>query len=173
MNTEQINESLFQSFENQLADCAALTLIHDPSDIRKPYSKSLENIGKVLDLKSNVINGYSTYNIVGVVERDKSVHLLSHRSYSNRDNNFLSRKTIKALELGKDLDPKSQSVYESGDYFNKKSISKEEIKKISKKIKSKNPSVKITHVLDREFDDDDYFNMIHEQQDQFVIRLKK
>lgn len=173
ISSEKINDSLFESCESELQQCENLTLIHDPSDIRKPYSKSLEKIGKVRDLKSNIINGYSTHNIVGVVEKDKSVHLLSHRSYSNKDDNFLSRKDIKKLESGKAIDKKQKDLYKSDDYFNKKSITEEEIKKISKKIKSKNPSIKITHVLDREFDDDDYLNIIHKQQDQFVIRSKK
>ena len=111
MSVDQVNESLFESFAQELEGCRDLTLIHDPSDIRKPYSKSLANIGKVLDLKSNVINGYSTHNIVGVVEDNKSVHLLSHRSYSNRDKKFLSRKMIKSAEAGKDLDDNIQSLY--------------------------------------------------------------
>jgi hypothetical protein len=173
INVDKVNDSLLDTCRNELRDCKHLTLIHDPSDIRKPYSKSLGNIGKVRDLKSNVINGYSTHNIVGVTETDKSVYLLCHRSYSNKDIKFLNRKTIKRLESGKEVDKDIEELYKSTEYFNKKTISLEEIKKISQKIKEINSEIVITHVLDREFDDDEYFDVINELQDQFIIRSKK
>ena len=42
----------------------SIILIHDPSDIRKPYSSEAEDIGKVRDLNGRIINGYSTHNVL-------------------------------------------------------------------------------------------------------------
>lgn len=173
ITVEKVNASLLESCEKEIGSCKDLTLIHDPSDIRKPYSKSLENIGKIKDLKSNIINGYSTHNIVGVIDVDKSAHLLSHRSYSNKDTKFLNRKDIRKLESGKEVEEDIKALYSSNEYFNKKIISSEEITKISQEIKAINSEIRITHVLDREFDDNHYFDIIHTLQDQFIIRSKK
>ena len=56
-----------------------VTLIHDPSDIRKPHSKEAEDIGKVRDLKGKIINGYSTHNIIALPSNAKKVMLLSNK----------------------------------------------------------------------------------------------
>jgi hypothetical protein len=84
ISVEKINESLAERFIENNADMSEAYLIHDPSDIRKPYSKKIENLGKVRDLSGNIINGYSSHNIVGIAGDNKSVHLLSHVSYSNK-----------------------------------------------------------------------------------------
>jgi len=98
INVEKINESLAERFISNNTDMCEAYLIHDPSDIRKPYSKKIENLGKVRDLKGNIINGYSTHNIVGIAGNNKSVHLLSHISYSNKYDKFLKREFVKKLE---------------------------------------------------------------------------
>ena len=58
INVEKINESLAERFISNNTDMCEAYLIHDPSDIRKPYSKKIENLGKVRGLKGNIINGY-------------------------------------------------------------------------------------------------------------------
>lgn len=35
-------------------------IVHDGSDIRKPYSQKLPQLAKVRDLKGSIINGYNT-----------------------------------------------------------------------------------------------------------------
>ena len=75
ISVDKINESLAERFIKNNADMSEAYLIHDPSDIRKPYSKKIENLGKVRDLNGNIINGYSSYNIVGIAENNKSTHL--------------------------------------------------------------------------------------------------
>jgi len=47
------------------------------------------------------------------------------------------------------------------------------MQKTSTAFKSNNPASKITHILDREFDDEDYFCFIKDLGDEFVIRAKK
>lgn len=151
-------------------------LIHDPSDIRKPYSKEAENLGKVRDLNGNIVNGYSSYNVVAITPNDKSVHLLSHRSYSNKDDEFLKSEFINKLKENKKFEEEeaARKLYDSGDYFNKKLLAIEEIRRVSTELKANNPTIKITHIFDREFDDDEYCKLIDsELNDDFVLRLKK
>ena len=138
ISVEKINESLAERFISNNVEMSEAYLIHDPSDIRKPYSKKIENLGKVRDLKGNIINGYSSHNIVGIADNNKSVHLLSHISYSNKDGKFLKREFIKKLENNKEFEgeEEARALYESEEYFNKKIVSNKEIEDISIKLKS-------------------------------------
>lgn len=176
INVEKINESLAERFISNNTDMCEAYLIHDPSDIRKPYSKKIENLGKVRDLKGNIINGYSTHNIVGIAGNNKSVHLLSHISYSNKDDKFLKREFVKKLEKSKEFEGEKEAreLYETNEFFNKKIISNEEIQEISARLKSLSPNLQITHILDREFDDDEYLKIINSSiKDSFIVRSKK
>ena len=102
--TSLVNDTLIADAIDQLKDSKELYLIHDPSDIRKPHSEKIETLGKVRDLNGNIINGYSTYNIVGVEHKHHKVHLLSHGLYSNNDPKFLKAKEVKSIKDGKDFD---------------------------------------------------------------------
>lgn len=170
-----INDVLMGEALKQLSSQEEIYLLHDPSDIRKPYSKQIENLGKVLDLNHRVINGYSSYNVIAVRPHDKKVHLLSHELYSNKSPSFLKAEYVSKLRENKDF-PEKESVlkqYESGQWFNKKTLAKATIQKTSQSFKARNSSLKITHILDREFDDEDYFSFISALKDDFVIRAKK
>ena len=175
LDGELINDALMGLALNKLSSHDEIYLIHDPSDIRKPHSKKTENLGKVRDLNSRIINGYSSYNVVAVTPKDKTVQLLSHELYSNKDPKFLKAEYLKKLESNQSFpeDESIQALYNSEDWFNKKTIAKAAISKTSKAFKEKNLSTKITHVLDREFDDEDYFSFISALGDDFVIRAKK
>ena len=176
LSPEIMNDALLDQTCKSLSAAKQIDVIHDPSDIRKPHSKKTENLGKVRDLSGNVINGYSTHNAIAIVPNDKTVHLLSHVSYSNKDPKFLKREIIDKLEKNREFegDAEAKELYESGDYFNKKTLSLGEIEKIGKSLKAANPEALITHILDREFDDDDYLNLIDQDLKQdFVTRSKK
>lgn len=176
ISADKTNETLLEQVSIKLNQAAEVTLIHDPSDIRKPHSKEAEDIGKVRDLQGKIINGYSTHNIIALPSNEKKVMLLSNKTYSNKSDNFLSQDTIQKLLSGRSFDgrDKANKLYLSGDYFNKKTLSKDEITRCSTKLKASNPSLKITHVLDREFDDNDYISLISKDlNDDFVIRSKK
>ena len=58
LDDELINDALIAEAIESVSNEANLYLIHDPSDIRKPYSTKAEKLGKVRDLKNNIINGY-------------------------------------------------------------------------------------------------------------------
>jgi hypothetical protein len=64
-------------------------------------------------------------------------------------------------------------MHDSGDWYNKKTLTKDIIQKVSVSLKKTNKGQEITHIMDREFDDDDYFSTISLQGDDFVIRAKK
>ncbi len=170
-----INDSLIGEALNQLSGEDEVYLIHDPSDIRKPHSEKTNNLGKVRDLNGKIINGFSTYNTVAITPKNKTVRLISHESYSNKDDNFLKTETIKAIKSNANFDGKedAKKLYTSEKWFNKKSITKSAVDRISKQIKESLPRIKITHILDREFDDNDYCMHIATLGDDFIIRAKK
>ena len=53
----------------------------------------------------------------------------------------------------------AKKLYDSGEYFNKKTLSVDEIKKVGRELKNANNTALITHILDREFDDNEYMNL--------------
>lgn len=175
LDDELINDTLTADAINALSNEAAIYLIHDPSDIRKPYSTKAENLGKVRDLQNNIINGYSTHNIIAITPNSKNVHLISHESYSNKDPKFLQAELVRKIKAGKlgEEQVSAKETYDSDEWYNKKTLTKDRIQKVSVQIKKENPCQKITHIMDREFDDDDYFSTISLQGDDFVIRAKK
>jgi hypothetical protein len=175
LDEELINDALTTDAINKLSKEADIYLIHDPSDIRKPYSVKAENLGKVRDLQNNIINGYNTHNIIAITPNSKSVHLISHESYSNKDAKFLKAELVRKIETDK-LDEEqvaAKKIYDSDNWYNKKTLTKDRIQKVSAQLKKTNQHQKITHIMDREFDDNDYFSTISLQGDDFVIRSKK
>lgn len=66
LEAQIINDTLLKQACKTLTHAKEINVIHDPSDIRKPHSKKTENLGKVRDLKGNIINGYSTHNAVAI-----------------------------------------------------------------------------------------------------------
>lgn len=73
----------------------------DPCDIRKKHARNMENLGKVLDLDKNVINGYSTFNTIAVYEKNKQVRLVDTKVYSNREARYVTQKELELYHKGK------------------------------------------------------------------------
>ena len=59
-NPEQINEVLCAETAKKYESSNNVILIHDPSEIRKKYTKQAEHIGKVKDLSKKTINGVTS-----------------------------------------------------------------------------------------------------------------
>lgn len=143
ITTKSLNDSLLSQGSSAMKGNKHIVLIHDPSDIRKPYSREMENLTKVLSLDQEVINGYKSFNSVAIGE-DKKLHLLGCRAYG-------------AEEGGKS----------AGE------IEFEQISQISVGLKKKEADAVLIHVLDREYDDQAGFSLIDKElEDKFVIRLK-
>jgi hypothetical protein len=176
ISPEIVNATLMEQARVELNDCTQVYVIHDPSDIRKPYSSVTENLGQVRDLNGKIINGYSSHNAAVVIPKDQKILPLSHVSYSNKDPAFLKQDLINKIKNGKEFEGQVEAtnLYNSGEYFNKKTLTTSEITRISNGLKRDHPSLGITHILDREFDDDDYLKLINETlSDFYVIRAKK
>jgi len=176
LESEMINESLLEQACEKLGGAKEINIIHDPSDIRKPHSKKTVNLGKVRALNGDIINGYSTHNSIAIEPGKREVHFLSHKLYSNNDELFLKREEINKLkkEVLFEGHEEAKKLYDSGEYFNKKTLSIDEIKKVGRELKKSNNTVLITHILDREFDDNEYMNVISEDLSQdYIIRAKK
>jgi len=83
---------------------------------------------------------------------------------------------IKKLNEGKSFegDDAARELLNSNEYFNKKTIFTTEMSRISTQIKDKQPELKLTHILDREFDDEENYKLIDKElDDEFVARAKK
>jgi len=175
LNSNVINEVLRDTVAEIAKNETLVSLIHDPSELRKQHSKALENIGKVRDFNKNIINGYDSFNTIATFGNSKKVHLMQNEVYSNRQPDFLKAELIDKLSKGKDFPDREAAklLYESGDYINKKVIAQNALRSASEALKSANPTLKIQHILDREFDDDEQFDFIDQElNDNFIIRLK-
>ncbi len=76
LDDEKISQALLENSSDAMSGQKQIILIHDPCDIRKEHSEELENLGKVLDLDKQVINGYYTFNTVALDEDGKRLHLV-------------------------------------------------------------------------------------------------
>lgn len=172
---EQISEVLCTETAKKYESSDNVIFIHDPSEIRKKYTKQAEHIGNVKDLSKKTINGYSSFNTIAVNLDNKQIDLLSHELYSNKQPEFLSKETIEQLSAGENIviSQESKEAYDDDSYLTSKRVALKHIKSCSNALKEKNSTLNITHVLDREFDDSEYFDFIHQLKDEFVIRLKK
>jgi len=140
------------------------------SDIRKKYSKELENIGKVLDLDKNVINGYHTFNTVAVDKKNQQLHLVDTKVYSNRESQFVTKKELELYHKGvlqSSTDPKQRNrakvikdLLKTDSYINLSRITKEQLQKTSQTFKHEQPEIRVTHILDCGFDDQEIFRYI-------------
>lgn len=184
LNDEKISESLRDNSNKALSGQKRITLIHDPCDIRKEHSKEQENLGKVLDLDKEVINGYNTFNTVAIDSNGKRVHLVDTKVYSNRQPQFVSKEELELFQKGSlqnsdDCEQREraeviQQLIETEEYINTSTITKEQLQKTSQNFKQGQPDVKIEHVLDAGFDSNDVFTYIDKElEDEFVIRLRK
>lgn len=168
---ETMRDAVIETAKNE----KTVTLIHDPSALRKKHSEELENIGKVLDLDKKIINGYDSFNTIATFGNSKKVNLMQNEVYSNRQPDFLKADDIEKLKKGKDFPGKdaAKALYESGDYLNRKIVAQNNIGTASEALKAANPDIKVEHILDREFDDKDHFDFINnELNDKYIIRLK-
>lgn len=183
LDDQKISQALRDNSIEAMSGQKQIILIHDPCDIRKKYAQKQENLGKVLDLDKNVINGYRTFNSIAIDEEQKRLHLVDISVYSNRAPEYVTQEELELYFNGvlqqSNIDEERQRAIEiekliaTERYTNLWEITKQQLQQISNNIKKNNPDVCLIHVLDREFDDKNCFSFIDEElQDKFVIRLK-
>lgn len=151
-------------------------LVHDPCDIRKPYSSKLESLGKVRSLEGEIISGYRTSNTIAINGKTLSLELLDHITYSNREENFVSRAELETYNNDNwhELEAKTLKSIHQNSYLNTQKLYKTQSKQCSDLLKQEIQGVRITHIQDREFDSSEYFKYIDQELgDKFITRLKK
>ena len=197
LDDQNINEALLANGITSLADKDNLLLLHDVSDIRKEHSVMMENLGKVRDLNNNIINGFTSFNSVAVDTQGKSLTLLGVQIYSNKDVNYVTENEYKEYlnfkQENKETFNKTESIFnldtggmveldtrklevaqfiEENTYINNGKVFRDQLLYLSNKFKN-NGTKNLTHVLDREHDNNDKFEFIdNELNDDFVVRLK-
>jgi len=182
LKSKDINDALLQNGIDKLVGSKEVLIIHDGSDIRKKYTKTSESIGKVRDLDGTIINGYSSFNSIALDIHGRSITLLGSEVYSNRADEFISQKDLKfaSSPLPKKASLETKKRYaeikekiESYEYINNSVVAKNKIEEISCNLKNSISDIQITHVSDRGYDDNNYFELIDLQlKDKFVTRLK-
>jgi hypothetical protein len=182
LDEKKVSEALLNNSVGSLAVKGDLILLHDPSDIRKEYSSKLEDLGKVRNLKNQIINGYSSFNTVVVDVFGKNLRLLDTEIYSNRSSDYVTQAELKQQEkdcLTTATEEECQRYdevkkrIEEGSYINLEKITRDQLRVISTRLKAKEGVGQLTHVLDRGFDDESLFDFINDElNDKVVVRLK-
>lgn len=179
LNDTKISEALIKnSVEKVCNSKKRIYLISDHSDIRKPYSTSLENLGKVRDLNGNVINGNTVLGSIILDESKQNITLSNITTFSNRERNFVTQKELKDYEAGKieDEDRKQElsEAIENKSFINMKTTLQKHLSDQSKALKEANPDISICHIHDRGEDSIDYLEFVkNELKDDTVVRVKK
>lgn len=151
IDIDHINALLRENTAHAIKGEPGVTLVHDPCDIRKPYSQKMESLDKVRSLEGKVVNGYRSFNSIAL-GADR-IHLLGCYPFSSEEEDY----------AGEDPDRS----------FDKKDVAFWQIQACSQALKKQHPDQVITHLIDREADDQEFFAFISEElNDQFIIRLK-
>jgi hypothetical protein len=177
VDVDKLNSTLVIHQIAKIRGKHSLFFIYDGSEIRKPESRKLENIGWVKSLSGGWIRGYSTFNSIVLDRSNGRIGLLNSVPYSNRDPHFLSEKERKSFETGKLNDAvraqEIEAFLEQEDMYNQKAIYFASIRSNHTHFKAQNPDMILTHIFDRGHDDDELFDLIDtELGDKFIIRLK-
>lgn len=151
LTPEGINEQTLRAGLSKLSVQDRVEVIHDGSDIRKPYSKTLAHLSKVKSLEKQMINGYNTFNSIVINDLDKQIHLLASTPYSTSDPNY------------------NQTI---GAGFNQNDIVFGQIKQTDKAIKTQFDEVKVRHLFDRGHDDQNLFEFVDDLDSTFIVRVK-
>ena len=175
LDSETLLAEVRQKTQASLSKSGRIYVIHDPSDIRKENSQTLEYIGKVQSLKKTTINGYKTFNSIAIDPLKPSVDLLEHTTYSTEHPDFITEATVKLYKSDPEtphISPKIKKKIKSEAYINTHKLFLDTVLKTHNTLKEGNKTVILTHIQDREFDGEEYFDYINDLGDEFITRLK-
>ena len=187
LNDEKISSALREKTAISLGGEELVFALHDPCDIRKPYAKKLDNIGRVRDLDGNMINGYSTLGTVCLSSDGQELHFSDISVFSNGDKDHYVLQTELDAVVKKQVQAKKRQgaasltkrekeiieLLESDEYVNLRKVVHTQLQRVSEALKKENKTLKICHVIDRQMDGIPYFSFIDEELDDlFVIRAK-
>jgi len=187
LNNEKISSALRKKTATSFSGEEFILALHDPCDIRKPYAKKLENIGRVRDLDGNIINGYSTFGTVCLSSDAQELHFSDISVFSNGDKEHYVLQTELDALYKKQANAKKMrevvaltkrekeivALLENEAYVNLRRVVQTQLQRVSEELKNENENLRICHVIDRQMDGDPYFSFIDKELgDFFVIRAK-
>ncbi len=177
MDDKKISKALIQNSVEKLKGNKRLYIFSDHSDNRKPYSKKLENLGKVRSLEGNIINGYTTLGSIILDENKKELTLSNISVQSNKDTTFVTKKEIQEYKEGKlentQRAKEIEDMIENNTYQNTSTLLYKHLKDQSQALKTANPDISICHVHDRGCDSAEYLEFITDTlKDDVVVRAK-
>ena len=178
LDDTKISEALIKNSVEKLSGNKRVYILSDHSDIRKPYSSSLENLGKVRDLNGNIINGNTVLGSIILDESKTEITLSNITVFSNGENRFVSKKELEEYENDKIKDEirkeQIKKAVDDENYINMKNTLHKHLLDQSKALKEGNPDISICHVHDRGEDSIEYLEFIkNELNDDTVVRVKK
>ena len=177
LDDKKISKALRDNSVEKLGNESKVYAISDHCDIRKEYSRELENLGQVRDLRGNIINGYSSLGTILLNENKKDITLTNMTVFSNKEERFVSQDELKKYHNKKIEDKnrasKIKELVDSDTHINNTVSLIRQSKEVSNSLKSKNSDIVICHIHDRFGDNIEYFKHIDSiLKDQFVIRVK-
>jgi hypothetical protein len=175
LNSETLLAEVRCKAQASLSQSTRIYLIHDPSEIRKENSGSLEYLGKVQSLKKTVINGYKTFNSVAIDPNRSTVDLLAHTTYSTAHPDFVSEETVKSYKKDPEtplISAAIQQKIKAQAYINTHKLYLATVLDTHNTLKATNQSAILTHIQDREFDAEEYFEFVSDLGDELITRLK-
>ncbi len=176
IDVDKLNNSLLMNASDYFRDKNYFIVLHDPSEIRKPYSEKSGELCKVKDFDGKLINGYKTHNSAVINYKGKELRLLQSTPYSTSSSGYIKQSELKDYHAGKITDTARKNEIEQllaeGKAYNLKSITKKHTQAISDAIRKENPEAIIVDVYDRGFDDAEIFEFETSINNFFVIRGK-
>jgi hypothetical protein len=183
LDEEKTSGAIREHSVGALGDEGRLIVLHDPCDIRKEHAEKMEKIGTVRDLDGELINGYCSFNTVGVDVKGKRLYPVDISVYSNGDEHYVTVEELAQYNKGELPESEAEAererakqieeFIEEESYLNLPRLSCRQLKQVSEAFKQKNEGISLCHVLDRQFDGVNYFEFIDQElQDEFVIRAK-
>ena len=183
LNAEKTAAAIREHSVAGLGEEDRLVVLHDPCDIRKEHAEKMEKIGTVRDLAGQLINGYSTFNTVGVDLKGKNIYPVDISVYSNGDEHYVTVAELEKYEQGKlqksaaECDrARAQQIEQfiaEASHVNLPRVTRQQLQRVSAAFKEKNETIRLCHILDRQFDGVGYFEFIDQElEDEFVIRGK-
>ena len=165
-------------------DTALVVLLHDPSDIRKPYATDLECLGFVRALTGKLVPGYQTFNTVVLEEGGRTPQPLDVTVYSTGDPQYVTEEELTLYQRLQDT-PSAPSTLSAerlaaiehwvteDSYLNLYRVASAQLTRTSLCMQAQAPSQTRCHILDRQFDGTRYVHLIDQElHDLFVLRLK-
>ena len=178
LDNKKISKALIANSVEKLRSNKRLYIFSDHCDSRKPYSKKLENLGKVRDLNSNIINGFTTLGSVILDERKRELTFSNISVQSNKEPTFITKQELKAYHDGKIKNiqrvQEIDKLIEEESYHNTSTLLYKHLQEQSEALKQENPELSLCHVHDRGCDSVAYLEFVKETlQDDVVVRSKK